>query len=132
MSISVIDKRLDIFAPITKLAIVGSRSFLNYDLLRNAIDAIRITYPNINLIISGGATGADKLGERYAQQNRISTKIYLPNWKDNGKAAGVIRNKDIICNADVVVAFWDGKSKGTSDSINKAQNYNKLLYIVNF
>jgi hypothetical protein len=53
----------------------------------------------------------------------------IPDWKKHGRAAGIIRNTDIVKQADKVVAFWDGKSKGTQDTIGKARKANKLLYV---
>ena len=99
-----------------KVAVVGSRGFSDYKLLSETLDKIKIT-----LIISGSAKGADTLGEQYAKDNGIETKIFKPDWEKHGKAAGMLRNTDIINEAELVVAFWDGSSKGTLDSINKAK-----------
>lgn len=114
-----------------KLAVVGSRNFNDYDLLVSHIDKIASTH-NIILIVSGGAIGADKLGEQYAKKNNIPTQIFFPNWKKYGRSAGIIRNKDIIESADFVIAFWDGKSSGTLNSINLAKKLGKELEIVHF
>jgi len=127
-----IDKRITLDKPVMKLAIVGSRTFNSYSILENYVNLLRLEYPNINLIISGGAIGADKLGETYARIHNIPTTIYKPDWNKYKKAAGIYRNTDIISNSDIIIAFWDGQSKGTLDSINKAQQYNKILWIINF
>jgi len=110
-----------------KVAVIGSRSFDDYEELKRVLSKI-----NITLLVSGGAKGADSLGERYADENNISKKIYLPNWEKFGKSAGMIRNDDIIKKADIVVAFWDQESKGTLNAINKAKRQNKKLIIINF
>lgn len=110
-----------------KVAVIGSRSFTDYDELKRTLSAIKITE-----IISGGADGADKLAEQYATENNIPTKIFLPDWKKNGRAAGFMRNTDIINEAELVVAFWDGQSNGTKDSITKAENQNKKVLIITF
>lgn len=113
------------------LTIVGSRDFINYNFVKNNI--IKIINENdytINKIISGGARGVDSLGERFAKEFSIPTEIIKPDWK-LGRAAAVIRNTEIINRSDVVIAFWDGESKGTKDSINKAKRKGKTLYIVN-
>ena len=109
-----------------KLAIVGSRSFNNYNLLKDTINK----YDNIKLIISGGAIGADKLAEQYAKEYNIETKIYLPDWNKYGKKAGPIRNELIIKDCDIVIAFWDGESRGTLSSINIAKTLNKKLELI--
>ena len=83
----------------------------------------------ITLIVSGGAKGADSLGEQYAAENNIPTEIYLPDWDKHGRAAGFIRNTDIIKACDVVMAFWDGESRGTRDSMSKATQLMKEVYV---
>ena len=109
-----------------KVAVIGSRGFDNYETVKNILSKFKIT-----LLVSGGAIGADTLGERYAKENNIETKIFLPDWKKHGKIAGFLRNTDIIENADLVIAFWDQKSKGTKDSIDKANKLNKEILIIN-
>ena len=110
-----------------KVAVIGSRGFNDYELVKKTLSKIQIT-----LLISGGALGADTLGEKYAKDNGIETKIFKPDWEKHGKAAGMLRNTDIINEAELVVAFWDGSSKGTLDSINKAKTLNKKLIIKNY
>jgi hypothetical protein len=111
-----------------KLAIVGGRDFDNYALLSTIVDELRTRF-TITEIVSGGAAGTDSLGKRYAQDHTLPLMVFEPNWKKYGKAAGVIRNTDIIVNADIVLAIWDGASKGTNDSIRKAKKYNKRLFV---
>ena len=111
-----------------KVAIIGSRSFKDYDLLKKTLDGIA----EISLIISGCAVGADTLGELYAKEKGIPTLLFRPDWEKYGKAAGFIRNKEIISNADFVIAFWDTKSKGTAHSISLANKQGKKLIVVNF
>jgi hypothetical protein len=71
----------------------------------------------ISLVVSGGAKGADKLGENWAKVNDIKTLIFPANWAEFGKSAGFIRNEDIIKNCDEAIVFWDEKSSGTKHSI---------------
>jgi hypothetical protein len=111
-----------------KVAIVGSRSFNDYDLLKQTLDSIK----DISLVISGCAKGADNLGELYAKERGIPTLLFRPDWKKYGKAAGFIRNKEIISNADFVIAFYDGASKGTANSISLANKQGKKLIVINF
>jgi hypothetical protein len=110
-----------------KVAVIGSRTFDNYEEVKRTLSAIDIT-----LLVSGGAKGADTLGEQYAKENNIPTKIFLPDWEKHGKAAGFIRNTDIINEAELVVAFWDNYSKGTLDALTKAEKLNKKIIIVSF
>ena len=109
-----------------KLAIVGSRTFSDYELLKTTIDQI----PTPSLIVSGGARGADTLAEQYARERGIPTKIFLPDWKLHGKVAGFIRNELIVKECDFLVAFWDGKSNGTRNSISHAKEMKKEFLIV--
>ena len=112
-----------------KVAVVGSRTFTDYILLKETLDKL---YPNIQLIVSGGAQGADSLAEKYAQEEGIPTLIIYPEWKKYGKAAGFVRNKDIVGAGDILVAFWDGASKGTKDSIDFAKKLDKRIILVAF
>ena len=72
---------------------------------------------NITEIVSGEVRGADKLTEKYFEKNKLDLTVYLPDWKLYGKSAGIIRNKDIVKNSDMVVAFWGGKSRVVLSSI---------------
>ena len=110
-----------------KIAIVGSRTFEDYDLLKRSIPLDDVT-----AVISGGAKGADTLAERFAEEHGLEMVVFKPDYKTHGKAAPFIRNGDIVETADVVYAFWDGRSTGTLDSINKARTLNKSVIIVLF
>lgn len=111
------------------IAVIGSRNFTDYNRLESILNELK---PSITRIISGGAKGADSLGEKWANNNNIETKIYLPDWKTHGKAAGFIRNKQIIMEADEVVAFWDGKSKGTEHSLKLAKDKGIRIHLIAF
>lgn len=116
----------------TKIAIIGSRSFNEYNKVKEVLNiAIKKLKDKDIMIVSGGAKGADTLGEQYADDNNYKKNIIKPNWIKYGKIAGMIRNTEIIENSDLVIAFWDGKSPGTKDSISKAKNFNKKLIVVN-
>ena len=110
-----------------KVAVIGSRTFNDYELLRQTLSKLEIT-----LVVSGGAKGADSLGEEYANANNIPTKIFLPDWDKYGKSAGMLRNSDIINEAEIIVAFWDGESKWCKDAIAKANKLNKKVLIISF
>lgn len=115
-----------------KLAIIGSRTFNNYEFLENEINnLIKKEQIDIDCIISGGANGVDKLGELYADIHKIKTEIYYADWS-KGKKAGFDRNHDIIKNSDIVICFWNGFSQGTLHSINLTKKYNKKCFIIKF
>lgn len=111
-----------------KLGIIGSRSFSDYELLCKEVSK----FEDIELIISGGASGADLLGERYAREHKIPTKIFYPDWKKFGQRAGFLRNSDIVRNSEHTIAFWDQASAGTRDSINKAKELGIPITIIIF
>lgn len=112
------------------IAIVGSRNFSDYGYLKEKLDSF-LEDKNLNdiLIVSGGAKGADQLAEKYANEKNISTMIFLPDWKQFGRSAGFIRNADIIKNSDTVIAFWDGESNGTKNSIDLGRKKDKKIII---
>ena len=116
-----------------KLAIIGSRTFNDYGKLSNIIQEHFFgNLSPINKIISGGAYGADILGENFARDFNIKKEVYKPDWDKFGKSAGFIRNQEIVDACDMVLAFWDGKSKGTQDTINKAKKAKKPTFVVYF
>lgn len=108
------------------VAIIGSRKFTNYSEFLKLMPKL-----NITKIISGGAVGADSLAHRYALDNNIEYLEFLPDWNLHGKSAGPIRNKLIINEADYVIAFWDGRSRGTANSINLAKQKGITINVIN-
>lgn len=89
-----------------KVAIIGSRSL--------KIDNLSEYLPeNTTEIISGGARGVDTSAREYAQHHGLKLTEYLPEYRKYGKSAPLKRNITIIENADLVLAFWDGTSRGT-------------------
>jgi hypothetical protein len=110
-----------------KLGVVGSRTFHDYDKLKLVLSE-KIPF----VLVSGGAEGADSLAERFADENKLEKIIHLPNWNKEGKAAGFIRNAQIVEDCDELIAFWDGVSRGTRDTIRKARKKGIPVTIVNF
>lgn len=74
-------------------------------------------------IVSGGAKGADKIGEGFAKAYKYDLTIMHANWDLYGKKAGPIRNRKMAMYADALIAFWDGKSKGTKNMIDTAKEF---------
>jgi len=112
-----------------RLAIIGSRDFNDYELLKRTLEPYK---HGIEMIISGGAKGADSLGERWAYENNIGFVKFLPDWNKHGKSAGFIRNIEIIDNCDCCIAFWDGESHGTKHSIGICESRKTPLKIINY
>lgn len=95
-------------------AVVGSQSFRDYDLMCEVLDPIKPTK-----IYTGNTLGADDLALRYATEHKLPWRVFTPNFKLSRKRAIAQNNADIIENAHKVVAFWDGQSPGTQDTIEK-------------
>lgn len=110
-----------------KIAVIGSRSFNNYDLLEQTLNQY-----SISLLVSGGANGADSLAQKYAKQYGKSILIHYPDWTYLGKKAGYVRNKKIIDDSEKVIAFWNGTSKGTLNSIEEAKKQGKNVVIIKY
>lgn len=106
-----------------KVLIVGSRSIRSYDISE-------LIPPQTELIISGGAEGADSIAEEYADKHKISKLILRPRYDKYGKAAPLKRNELMVELADEVIALWDGISRGTKYTVEYAKKKNKTVKIV--
>lgn len=96
-----------------KLAIVGSRNIRPFD--------ITPYLPFVpKEIISGGARGVDSYARKFAIENNIPIREILPNYMKFGRGAPLIRDKQIVDESDFLLAFWDGKSRGTKYTIDYA------------
>ena len=117
-----------------RVIIAGSRSFNNYNLLREHCLSLLHDkmQQNVVVIVSGHAHGADLLGERFAKEFGLSCERHPANWKAFGKAAGLIRNAEMAKYADALIAFWDGKSRGTSHMINFAKRKGLDVSIIDY
>ena len=116
---------------IIKIVIAGCRNYNNYEEAKTYIDLCISNIRNGNkiIILSGGASGADKLGERYAKENGFEVELYPADWNNYGKSAGPRRNKLMAENCDCVICFWDGKSRGTKSMIEYAKTLEKELRV---
>jgi len=104
-----------------KIAVVGSREFKDKNFIWNRLSE-RMIMPDTGgfTVVSGGARGVDTYAENFAKEHNIPTIIFPAQWRKYGKKAGYLRNEKIVAEADTIVAFWDGKSKGTKHSIDLA------------
>ena len=73
----------------------------------------------------------DSIAELYAKQNNIKCSVFLPQYETYGKRAPLIRNNVILENSDAILAIWDGESKGTLYTINRAKKLGLKVMIVN-
>lgn len=109
-----------------KIVVCGSRNFENYPLLRkvmgDVVAHVCAEHPAAEIIIvSGGARGADMLGEKFAAESGLSVERFPANWRRFGRGAGPRRNAQMAAVASLVVAFPIGASKGTANMIKQAE-----------
>lgn len=126
------------------LAVVGSRDIKSEKIIFDKLDQI-LSQNKIVKVVSGDAKGVDSISKKWAKIRGIEYKGHLPDWKTPtpgvpmkmnkfgemfNPVAGKERNTLIVNDCTHLIAFWDGKSGGTLDSINKAKKQNKVLEIV--
>lgn len=107
------------------VAIVGSRNI-------NVPDLSSYLPEDTTEIVSGGARGVDACARECARVNHLKLTEFLPEYKKYGRGAPLKRNLQIIHYADLVVAFWDGTSRGTKHVIDSCKRLNipVLVHIV--
>lgn len=120
-----------------KLIVAGGRDFNNYSLMDRSInnlifDVLGFVSKEQVEIVSGGAIGADNLGEWYARKNDLQLKVFKPDWDRYSKAAGFIRNVQMADYADMLIAFWDGKSRGTEHMIQTMKRKEKYYKVIKY
>jgi hypothetical protein len=101
-----------------RVAIVGSRDFPN----AGAVSAFVRSLPPHTVVVSGGARGVDQWAEEAAKQRGLQTKIIQADWDNLGRRAGPIRNAEIVASSDRLVAFWNGRSRGTLNTVLAARS----------
>lgn len=105
-----------------KTIIAGTRDFDDYEAMRNVL---RGEHLRITEVVSGTASGADALGEQWAEEHGILITKFRADWKKHGKAAGPIRNAEMAAYADYLFLFWDGKSRGSASMLREMKKINK-------
>lgn len=119
---------------IFKVIIAGGRDFNDYKLLDDK--CLKILSKKLKThkveIVSGHAKGADELGERFAVNHNLQLYCYPADWNKYGKSAGYRRNVVMSENADSLIAFWNGESKGTKHMIDIMQRQNKPYRIIKY
>ena len=106
-----------------KLAIVGSRVLTNVTLDQYVPEGTEE-------IVSGGAVGVDFCAAKYAKVHGLALTEFLPQYKRYGRAAPIIRNKEIVDYVDKIIIFWNGTSKGTLAVIKYARQVGKPFEII--
>jgi hypothetical protein len=104
-----------------KVIIAGSRNFTDFKKLCEACNGLLQDQTNIEIVSGAHYKGADKLGEKYAAEKGFPLTKFPADWNRYGKAAGPKRNLQMAIFADALIAFWDGKSRGTCSMIRLAE-----------
>lgn len=134
---------------ILRVIVAGSRGITDYNYVKKHLDVIFSTNPLFMnkgiIIVSGTAKGVDTMGENYAFEKGLEKERYPADWKNlnvepcivksnrYGKynaLAGNIRNAKMQEVADAAVVFWDGKSTGSKDMIDKMKAANKSVIVI--
>ena len=110
--------------------VAGGRHFNNYPILEGRLNIILANLLDV-CIISGGARGADALGELYAKSNNLPCKVFKADWDKHGKAAGHIRNREMAEYSEYCVVFWDGVSRGSKNMIDTATKLGLNVRVIN-
>lgn len=109
-----------------KAIIAGSRTIADYAEVERAVEASGI---NVTVVVSGGARGVDKMGERWAKEHRADVALFIPDWNRIGKKAALVRNGEMADYADALIAVWDGESRGTWHMIKVAKEKGLVVYV---
>ena len=114
-----------------RIVIGGCRDFNDYNFFCKYVDMYlkKIKENNQIIILSGHCRGVDIMAEKYAEERQYKLEIYFADWEKYGKFAGPKRNREMVLNADYVIAFWDGKSRGTKSLIEYAKQYKKPIRV---
>lgn len=110
-----------------KVVVTGSRGWTDYTAIRARLAEL----PAKSHIIVGGARGADSLAEEAAIYLGHTVDVYRADWPTHGKRAGYIRNGLMLDQEpDLVLAFWDGESKGTLHTMRGARDRNIPVEVI--
>ena len=116
-----------------RIIVAGGRDFNDSTLMVTELNKVFGDSPNEDFaIVSGLARGADKLAYNLAAKNEIAVHCYPAHWDKFGKSAGYKRNAQMADNADELLAFWDGKSKGTKHMIDLATRKGLIVTVINY
>ena len=113
-----------------KVIVAGSRHFDDYPFLCWKLDRLLAQKIGDVEIVCGMARGADSLGEQYAKERGIPIRYFPADWQTLGKSAGYQRNVQMAAYADALVAFWDGKSRGTAHMIETARRHQLQIRVI--
>ena len=110
------------------VAIVGSRDDARPAAVRAFVAALARKHPDC-AVVSGGARGVDSIAAAAAREAGLPVREFPADWARLGRGAGLVRNRTIVEAASVVVAFWDGRSRGTAHTIGLAREAGRQVVV---
>lgn len=115
-----------------KVIVAGSRTITSQEVVGNAMRLFEEEIDHIDEVVSGHAVGVDSTGEYLAELEELPIKVFPADWERHGRAAGIVRNEEMACYADGLVAVWDGKSQGTIDMVNRMMRKHKPVLVITY
>lgn len=117
-----------------RVIIAGGRDFTDAPALLNFLVELQELnqLPETFEIVSGAARGADKCGEIIANSADFKCTQFPADWNRLGTRAGYVRNAEMAEYADVLVACWDGHSRGTKHMIETMQKKGKPVHVYSY
>jgi hypothetical protein len=111
------------------VAVVGSRTFNNHKRIFSVLDSVRKRLSELVIVSGACPSGPDYWAERWARKHGVEMRLFPADWS-KGRGAGLARNQKIVDAADRVIAFWDGQSSGSLNSIEKTLAAGKPLFLL--
>lgn len=108
-----------------KTIVAGSRGWDNSSYIFDILDL----HNEITEIVCGESQGPDSYGRIWGENRSIPISSFPAKWDKYGKSAGILRNIDMGDHADQLIAFWNGKSRGTKHMIDYMNKLNKKVTI---
>lgn len=119
-----------------KVIIAGGRDFTNVNVMATTLNNLQDVDHVIEIekltLICGMARGADLTAYKLFREVGLPIKMYPADWDQYGKQAGFIRNTQMADVADMLIAFWDGESRGTAHMINTMKQQHKSVFVFNY
>lgn len=120
--------------------VAGGRDFNDKRLFADTLDRLLCSRDHefgmpdhpLRIIHGGCKTGADHMANEWAIAHWCDFRVYKAAWEEHGKAAGPIRNQQMAQDGDELIAFWDGKSRGTKDMIKKATRAGLTVHVIRY
>lgn len=112
-----------------KVIVAGCRKLDDWGLVHRTLNTFWLNNP-IDEIVSGGARGADYLGEVWAKKYNVPLTVFEANWDKYGKSAGPIRNEQMAKYGDYLILFWDGVSRGSKNMLDNMKKVGKPYNVV--